>query len=85
MEENFLLCVFLVLPVGLLSLIYLFFARFRQHTRKTRYWLRLIAGNTLILLFLCSVVVLGGEVYYRFFYDMTESYGLTKTTDLWWK
>ena len=83
MEENLLLFVFAVLPVALLFSIYLFFAKSRQQTRKSLRWLRLIAGNTLVFLFLCSMVVLCGEVYYRFVYDTTESFGLTKTTQRW--
>jgi lysophospholipase L1-like esterase len=84
-QENFLLFVFVVVPAALLLAIYLFFGKSQQHARKTLRWPRLIAGNMLVFLFLCSVVVFCGEVYYRFFFDTTESFGLTKHTQRWFR
>lgn len=85
MEENVVLVLFslgLILTSGLL---YLFFYRFRQHKRTTYRFTRLIVGNVLVLLFLGSLLILAGEIRYRFFYDATDSFGLTKTTQIWFK
>lgn len=83
MEEDFVLVMF----VGAVALtafaLYLFFRRFQVHKRTTYRALRLVSGNLVVLLFLGSLFVLAGEVHYRFFYDTTESFGLTKTTHDW--
>lgn len=47
-------------------------------------WPRLVAVNFLVFLLLSSVVLLGLESYYRFVYDSTDSFGLTRTTAEWW-
>lgn len=44
---------------------------------------RLITGNLLICLFLISLVLTAGEIYYRFFYDATDSYMMSKTSLRW--
>jgi hypothetical protein len=43
----------------------------------------LLVGNGLVFLLLCSIVILCGECYYRFVFDTTDSFGLTKTTERW--
>jgi len=45
--------------------------------------LRLVVGNALVLLFLLAVLALVGECWFRFGYDGTDSYGLTRATDRW--
>jgi tetratricopeptide (TPR) repeat protein len=50
---------------------------------RVRGWLRLAAGNVLVLLFLGSLIFLGGEVYYRFLDDSSDSFGYTKTYQRW--
>ena len=82
-EENTVLTIFIVAAVVMTVVAGLFFVRFRQHRRANRRALRLIAGNLVILLLLGSFAVLGGEIYYRFLYDTTDSFGLTKTTQRW--
>ena len=47
--------------------------------------LRLVAGNLLVLGFLVSIVVAGGEVYYRYLHDTTEALSLSRTTKLWYQ
>ncbi len=46
---------------------------------------RFLLGNALVLLFLASLVLLGGELYYRFVYDTTDSFGLTRTSQRWFQ
>jgi len=44
---------------------------------------RLIAGNVLGVLFLLSLLFIGGEAYYRFFYDTTDAMACTKVCERW--
>jgi hypothetical protein len=44
-----------------------------------------LAGNALVLSFLCAIVVAFGEIHYRFVFDSTDSFGLTKTTARWFE
>src|ERR1043166_10236465 len=44
---------------------------------------RLAAGNALVFCFLCSLGFLGGEIYYRFIYDTTDSFNYTKVSRRW--
>jgi len=44
---------------------------------------RIILGNILVFLFLVSFIFPCGEIYYRFIYDTTDSFGLTKVTKNW--
>ncbi len=79
--ENLLLAVFAAAPVALGLLALRFFRR--QQQRETAGAARLLAGNALVLACLCSVAVLSGELYYRFWFDSTDSFGLTKTNRRW--
>ena len=47
-------------------------------------WLRLAAGNTLVLLFLLDLVLLVGECYYRFIYDASDAYLMSRTGHAWY-
>ena len=82
MEENFILFLFLALPILLLVAI-CWFIRAVFPKIKERRGFTLICGNFLVLSFLLSVVVLLGELYFRFYYDSTDSFGLCKTTTRW--
>jgi tetratricopeptide (TPR) repeat protein len=57
----------------------------RYFKRAAARWarLRLAAGNALVLLFLGTVAFLGGEIYYRFVYDTTDSFDYTKASVRW--
>ncbi len=81
MEEDILLAVFLGLPITLGVLLQWFVRTQWQHKKAGRP--RLLAGNALVLSFLCAIVVLLGELHYRFVFDSTDSFGLTKTTKRW--
>lgn len=78
------LCLFGLLPSLAAWAVFVFFFRHRQHKREV-HWSRLLAGNLLVFLLAASSAVLGGELYYRFFYDTTESFGLTKATARWFQ
>src|SRR5262249_8762257 len=53
-------------------------------TRKSKArWPQLIEGNALILLLLLAIFVLGGEIYFRFLYDTTDSLEYTKVSLRW--
>ena len=82
MEENVVLIVFACLPVTTALFLYLFFAKFAAYLGKIQ-WLKLIIGNILVFLFLCSAILLSGEVYYCYFYDTTDSWALTKVYSKW--
>ena len=82
MEDNILLALFVTLPVLLGYFLFLFFRKFTRHPKSPR-WLRLIIGNSLVFLFVCSIVLVTGEVYFRFFYDTLDSFALTKANVRW--
>ena len=81
-DEIKVLALFCFVPVAMGFAVFSFFFRHRQHRAPLR-WYRLLFGNLLVLLWLGSVVALGGEIYYRFFYDTTDSFGLSKITLRW--
>jgi len=73
---------FLLFP--LLAGVALFlFIRHCQKTRSSRTWLRLLAGNLLVFIFLLGVLFVAGEAYYRFIYDTTDSLTYTKVSQRW--
>ncbi|HVV70607.1 MAG TPA: hypothetical protein VHI52_03770, partial [Verrucomicrobiae bacterium] len=74
--------VFLVLPVAFLVLFVVFARRLRRKT-GTPGWQALLVGNSLMLFFFLSLLLLAGEVYFRFIYDTTDSLGYTKVCEHW--
>lgn len=84
MDENALFAAFVALPIVLLLALVFFFQSLRRRQTPVR-WKRLVLGNTLVLLQLLSVVLLAGEVYYRFIYDTTDAFALSKTTTRWFE
>lgn len=81
MATNFLLLLFLIAPVILFQQAKGFVRRTRTIESLPRR--TLILGNVFVLLFLLSVLILTGEIYFRFIYDSTDSFGLCKTTKEW--
>lgn len=71
----------IALPVLLLVLLLLAIG-FRKHLRLGPR-LKLAGANLLFLAFLLSLVMAGGETYYRFFVDTTDTFGLSKVTARW--
>ncbi len=45
----------------------------------------LLLGNAAVLAVLLGLVWAGGEIYYRFFFDSTDSFGLTKVSVRWFE
>lgn len=78
--EDIVLVVFAVLPLVFGAVLVWFF-----RSKKDRSRFRLVVGNLLILCLLLSLVLLGGEIYYRYVYDTTDSFALTKTTQRWFQ
>jgi Tfp pilus assembly protein PilF len=83
MEENLVYAGFILLTVGAILGLYLFFVRYKQHKSSHRSWWRLLLGNLLVLFFVGSLAALLGETYFRFCYDTTEQSGKTKTHRRW--
>lgn len=82
MEDNLILAGFICLPIATAGIAYLFFSRFAVNQAKMQ-WLKLIIGNVIVFLFLCSVILLGGEVYYRYIYNKPDAWGVTKVHLKW--
>jgi lysophospholipase L1-like esterase len=84
MDENLVMGLFLALPCALAALLVAFARRLRS--RGTRIgWARLVLGNLLVLFFLLSLLLVGGEGYYRFGYDTTDSLNYTKVSKRWFE
>lgn len=84
MEENLVLLSFAVTTLLLCAAVRIFFAR-GGPALKTHRKLSLVCGNLLVTLLLLSLIVLAGEIYFRYCYDTTDSFGLTKTTKRWYE
>jgi hypothetical protein len=81
--ENLLLAAFVLMPVVSAGLCRLFFGRLRRQRKKNLS--RLLAGNLLVFLLIASVLLLAGESYFRFAYDTTDSFGLSKISRRWFE
>jgi hypothetical protein len=73
------------MPVVLGGLCYLFFGRLRLHRERNRRLARLLTGNLLVFLVAASVILLAGELYFRFVYDTTDAHGLSKVSRRWFE
>jgi hypothetical protein len=79
MKEN--LVIFALIASFLVSgLLLIMFHRRKKDPRNG--W-RIFFGNGILFLVLGSFALLSGEIYFRFIYDTTESFGLTKVTTEW--
>ena len=81
-SEAVMLGVLLFLPVQALVVATLFFC-WNRRTKSPAGWGRLIAGNFLVLVVLLTFVLAAGEIYVRYFYDTTDSFGYTKVSQRW--
>jgi hypothetical protein len=81
MDENLALALFVLLPLVSGGLLVLWARSFRRGWATTR-WIRLLIGNLLVLLLLLSLVVLAGEIYYRYVCDDTDFF-FSKMTQRW--
>jgi hypothetical protein len=74
--------VFLALPATCITALVQFAKRVRRRQRPAGFD-SLLLGNSLVLLLFLSLLLLGGEVYFRFIYDTTDSLGYTKVCEHW--
>jgi lysophospholipase L1-like esterase len=84
MDGALLFGIFLLLPLVSGGWLWLFARGVRKCGTPAR-WPRLLLGNFLVLLFLLSLLVAGGEAYYRFAYDNTDSLSFTLTSQRWFQ
>jgi hypothetical protein len=59
--------------------------RRQQELGRTRTRWRLVTGNVLVLAMLLSTLFAGLEVYYRYVYDQTDSWGLARAGRRWFE
>jgi len=74
--------VFLLFPAAVGWALVVFARRQKKMKRPAR-WPLLILGNALVFVFLASLLLLGAETYFRFFYDTTDSLGYTRVCQKW--
>src|SRR5688572_11426495 len=74
---------FVLLPIAVAYCAVLFF-RSRSRRARPPSWPSLLAGNTLILAFLLSLLFLGFETYYRFICNRTDAMGNTLVSTAWY-
>ena len=82
MNDSEWFAVFALGPVACGGLLLAFVKYFKAAPTQWA-WLRLVAGNALVLLFVSSLVFLGGEIYYRYIYDASDAFNYTKTSERW--
>jgi len=84
MDGNLSFFTFLLAPPLAGELILLFLLSRHRGTRmKSSGWLRVVLINLFSLLLMVSLAFLGGELYYRFVYDTTDSLSYTKVSRQW--
>jgi len=59
------------------------FARAVRAGRFARRWPRVLAGNFLVFLFLGATAFLGGEIWFRYFYDGTDAFNSSLASRRW--
>ncbi len=74
---------FLALPVAVGFFMVRFFRGLSRRPPPLN-WPKLLAGNTLVLAFLLSVIFLGLETYYRFICDQTDAMTNTLVSNAWY-
>lgn len=84
MAEDLVLALFLFLSC-LCGWVLVQFARRVRKLKTPARWPQLLAGNAIVLAFLFSLILLSGEMYYRFFYDSSDSLSFTKTSRRWFQ
>ena len=84
MDDPLTLILFLVAPplAGELLLLFLLFRSARLHARKPG-WRRVLLFNLWSVLVLVGLCFAGGELYYRYVYDTTDSIAYTKVAQQW--
>ncbi len=81
MVDAFVCFIFLLLPP---LFVFLFvFSAVSSQRGSAQWWCRYPAISVWTVLLLLSLILLGGEIYYRFYYDSTDSFGLARVTQRW--
>jgi hypothetical protein len=83
--ENVILTAYALLPLICLTAIYYLFIRHRCRRVTSKGSFGLIACNLLVFAMVLLGLLFAGEVYYRFIYDTTDSYGSVRTTREWFE
>lgn len=83
MYDNLFLVLCFGSTFGLVIALWCFFRRLKARGDRRVKKRELVVGNGLVLLFLCSLLVASGEIWFRFCVDTTDSFGLTKMTQRW--
>jgi hypothetical protein len=81
MAENLVLALFLAIPLALAGAM-LGLARWLT---RVPLWMRVLAFNVVVLLFLLSLVMVAGECYYRFIYDESDAVNYSKISRRWFQ
>ncbi len=81
-EENLTFLFLVTLPL-LMGLALVVFFKQRRQARTGAGWGDLVLGNLLVLGCLGSLILLTGEIYFRFCYDTTDSLGYTLVCERW--
>jgi hypothetical protein len=84
MDENLALSLFLFLALASAAAVF-GFARSLSRKPGGAGWKRVVLGNVLFLFLLGSLALVGGELYYRFIYDTTDSLDYTKVSVRWFR
>jgi len=84
MDDKLTLILFLIAPpiAGELLLLFLLF-RYTRGSAKKLGWRRVVLFNLSSVLLLLFLSFAGGELYYRFIYDTTDSIAYTKVSQQW--
>src|ERR1019366_4023568 len=84
MDDNLVLGLYLLLLLLSGGMVVLFDRHRRARGGKAG-WVRAVPGHLLLHLLLLTLALLGGEVYYRFVYDATDSLDYTKVSVRWFE
>lgn len=82
-HENAILALFTLLPPVFACLLFALVRANRRPADAPTPPLVLIGANVLGAALCVALLALGGEIYFRFFYDSTDAFGVTKTTRKW--
>lgn len=86
MGETIVLVLFTAAPVLIGSALFVLARRRRRSSGIVKNsWASLVSGNCLVLLFLLSLGLFAGEIYFRFCFDATDSVGYSLASQRWFK
>ncbi|MCH2169404.1 SGNH/GDSL hydrolase family protein [Myxococcota bacterium] len=82
-HENAILVLLALLPLVFAALLILLVRRNHRPAEDPSSPLVVLGANALGAALCVALLALGGEIYFRFFYDTTDAFGVTKTTRKW--